>query len=111
MQDLETFENYTDEEAIACLIGHGYRMIRKLPDGSWCGVLGLMFTLSVCVGITPLSPYTYRWCFEDQEEAVYFVENIESLTEIPERRKSLRGHRYRGAPLLIEHDELGIAKW
>lgn len=85
---------------------------RQLPDGSWAGLLRLLYTLSVCMGITPIDVYQYRWCFEDPKEAVHLYKTAVEVDEIPERRESMVGHRHTtGTPLYVEFDQLGLPKW
>ena len=84
---------------------------RQLPDGTWCGLYPLAFTLSVCMDITEHSPYGYRWCFEDSEEAKLFFSNAKTFDEVPEKRESLKGHRYGRAARLLSTDQLGLRKW
>ena len=85
---------------------------RQLSDGSWCGLLQLLYTLSVCMGITPTDAYVYRWCFEDPIEAAHFYKTAVEYDEIPVRRESLVGHRHTtDLPLYVEFDQLGLPKW
>lgn len=101
----------TSEEMQIFLHENGFSKVRQLEDNTWIGILKLAFTTSVCVDIDEFSPFQYRWCFEDPAEANYFFETIKDYREIPKRRASLRGHRYRGEPLLREKDEYGYDKW
>ncbi|HBM2881016.1 TPA: hypothetical protein LVL09_004838 [Klebsiella oxytoca] len=93
------------------LLDNGFSKVRQLEDGTWVGVLKLAYTTSVCVDIEEISPFRYRWCFENPAEADYFFETVKDYREIPARRESLRGHRYRDEPLLREKDEFGFDKW
>lgn len=88
-----------------------FMKVRQLADGSWIGVMRLMFTYSVCMDIDEVTPFRYRWCFQDKAEADYFFETAVDFDEVPTRRVSLKGHRYRGEPLLREKDEHGFDKW
>ena len=56
-----SFEGWPDSEVhdyltTKCGIIHA----RKLPDGSWTGLLRLLYTLSVCMGITPTDALDYQ---------------------------------------------------
>lgn len=84
---------------------------RQLQDGTWCGLYPLAYTLSVCMDITEHSPYSYRWCFENVEEAKEFFSTAKAFDEVPEKRKSLKGHRYGRTSRLLSTDHLGIRKW
>lgn len=99
------------EEMRNYLLNNGFSRVRQLDDDTWVGILKLAFTTSVCIDIEEVSPFRYRWCFQDPAEAVYFFETVKDYREIPTRRESLRGHRYRGEPLLREKDEYGFDKW
>jgi hypothetical protein len=62
-----------DEEVIKYLTEvEMFGRVRKLEDGSFVGCMKLAYTMSVCTDITPSTPYAYRWCFKDPEEAFYF---------------------------------------
>lgn len=101
----------SDEEIEQFLLKEGYLACRKLDDGEWIALLPLAFTLSVCCGPDFINAYQYRWCFKDHEEAVHFFKTCKEVDEIPTRRESLKGHRYARAPLLVEYDEFGHARW
>lgn len=108
----DSFLAWKDEDVVKFLIENRFTNPKKLKDGSWVATMQLIYTLSVCTDITPMTPYAYRWCFKDPEEAMYFLENIQEFDEIPERRSSLKGHRYHGLDArLIAYDELGLKKW
>jgi len=112
MNRKKPFFSDSDEEIEAFLKEQSFIAVRKLDDGTWIGMLQLMFTMSVCVGITATQTHTHRWCFGDPIEASIFFGTIEHPRQIPEKRESLKGHRYpSGDPLLIEKDELGFDKW
>ncbi|MDG5868011.1 hypothetical protein [Klebsiella pneumoniae] len=69
------------------------------------------YTTSVCMDIEEITPFRYRWCFANPVEALYLFDTATEFYEIPKKRSSLKGHRYRVAPLLVENDELGFPKW
>lgn len=107
----DSFNTWTDAEAQEFFAANGFICARKLDSGDWVGIYPLLFTTSVCTGITPQRSYTYRWCFEDPKEAHLFFSTAEDYDDIPTERSSLRGHRYITSPLLIEYDQLGLPKW
>lgn len=101
-----------DEEVIKYLTDEEHFIkVRKLEDGSFVGCMKLMYTMSVCIDITPTTPYAYRWCFKDPEEAFYFCDNIKEFDEIPVKRLSLQGHRFALESRLVVTDKLGLKKW
>lgn len=105
------FPGMTKEEIDQYLRENQFMMWRQLESGEYIGILPLMFTFSVCMQIERISPYAYRWCFQDFAEALHFYETAKEFDEVPTVRTSLKGHRYRHAPLLIEKDERGFDKW
>lgn len=112
MKSRLSFEDWTNDEVHAFLLENNFTAFRQLETGEWIGVMRLMFTMSVCMDITPLSPYAYRWCFADAQEAILFFAEAKEFDEVPSVRTSLKGHRYGGRePLLVEHDERGFPKW
>lgn len=54
------FGGMTDAEVGRFLEENGFICYRKLPDGEWIGMLRLVFTMSVCCGITKLECFKYR---------------------------------------------------
>lgn len=108
-----SFEGWKDDAVLTFLRASGIYNARKLPEGDWIGLHNLLFTTSVCMGVTPQAMFTYRWCFEDPQEAKAFLNSATAVDDIPhpEKRTSLRGHRYLDKPLLIEKDERGFDKW
>ena len=101
-----------DEQVMDFLIKNCYEHPRKLADGSWVALYMLATTWSVCTDITKESPYAYRWCFTDKNDAMYFLDTIEEFDEIPTRTQSLRGHRFDGGfARVIHYDKDGFRKW
>lgn len=105
------FDRLPPEQIREFLLEQGFLRVRQLEDGSWIGVLRLVFTTSVCMDIDEFSPFRYRWCFADPAEANHFFETAVDYDEVPTKHDSLKGHRYRGEPLLREKDEFGFDKW
>lgn len=111
MKNRLTFDDWTDKEIDDYLKLNGFKVWRKLETGEVIGILELMFTTSVCMDVTPITPYAYRWCFADSREADIFFSTAVEFDEVPKIRTSLKGHRYTKAPLLVENDERGFPKW
>lgn len=107
----DTFDHLSDKEVIAFLKENRFSHMRKLPGGEWCALMRLAYTWSVCMDITPYTAFRYRWCFEDIGEALYFLSTAEDYDEVPTLKETLKGHRYRDAPLYREQDALGFEKW
>ena len=106
------YPGMNDEQVMDFLIKNYYEHPRKLADGSWVALYMLATTWSVCTDITKESPYAYRWCFTDKNEAMYFLDTIEEFDEIPTRTQSLRGHRFDGGfARVIHYDKDGYRKW
>jgi len=109
-----SFDDWPDDLMIEFLTKiNNFFAVRRLADGSVVGATQLLTTVSVCTGIEPLTPFMYRWCFQDPREAKFFYQNVIELDEVPaiDNRTSLVGHRYRREPLLMEYDQFGYAKW
>ena len=64
------------------------------------------------MGVSPHTAFRYRWCFADQDEAIYHLETAAEYYEVPVRKASLKGHRYPyDQPLYKEQDDYGFEKW
>lgn len=107
----DAFAGMTAKEIEDFMQLNRFECYRRLETGEWIGMLRLAFTMSVCMDITRDTPFAYRWCFQDPSEALYFFENAKEFDEIPTKIASLKGHRYKRAPLLVLHDELGFPRW
>ncbi|HBQ3191054.1 TPA: hypothetical protein L7W01_005365 [Klebsiella variicola subsp. variicola] len=108
---MKPFSEKTDREIESILLDHGFKKVRKIKDGCWIGILPLAFTTSVCMDIDEITPFRYRWCFADPSEADFLFTTANEFDEVPVKRNSLKGHRYRDEPLLQEQDEFGYDKW
>lgn len=106
-----TFEEWEDEKVLTFMEENDMLYPRKLDDGSWVAMHRLLFAWSICCDVKPIEQYSYRWCFTDQEEALYFLNTIKEFDEVPVKRNSLKGHRYVDAPRLISYDKNGFKRW
>lgn len=110
--DSGSFEDLSDDEVIGYLTNvERFTNVRKIADGSFVGCVALAFTTGVFVDISENSPFAYRWCFADHNEAVAFCNTVEKFDEVPTSRKSLKGHRYVLESRLAVIDNLGFVKW
>lgn len=106
------YPGMNDNQVKDFLLRNYYQHPRKLADGSWVALFPLATTWSICTDITKESPYAYRWCFTDFNEAMYFLDTIEEFDEIPKRTQSLRGHRFDGGyARVIHYGKDGFRKW
>lgn len=101
----------TDEEMYQFLKANMFTHVRKIEDGTFVGIIRLMFTHAVCTDITFDSPYAYRWCFESLTEAEHFIDTIKEFDEVPKVRTSLKGHRYTDQPRIVLFCENGFPRW
>lgn len=108
----DNFYDWDDAKVLAYLEKNAYTDARKLEDGSWVAIHRLLFAWSICTDISPMSPYAYRWCFQDKEEADYFLANIKEFDEVPKRKESLKGHRFHdGQARYVKYDKHGFKMW
>lgn len=62
----------------------GFVLAKKLEDGTYVGVTRLMFTLALCIGITPTTMYVKRFCFNDAAACMEEYANIKTKDDEPE---------------------------
>lgn len=62
----------------------GYLGAKRLECGTYVGLYRLITTISICIGITPLSPFTRRYCYDDLTLCLAAYEEIKNGTDIPE---------------------------
>ena len=60
----------------------GYYAIRQLPDGTWAGLVQLAFTTGLCLNLDETG-YDSRFCYEDQQDAVYALMALKSAKDTP----------------------------
>lgn len=111
--EYDTFIDTPESEVLDFLNRNHYTNIRQLEDGSWCGLFRLYTTYSVCTDITPSTPYAYRWCFKDMDDAIGFLTELTEFDEVPDLTKwtSLKGHRYPQEARVMVYDARGFRKW
>jgi hypothetical protein len=56
---------------------------RRLTDGTYVGVLNLMFTKGLCIGITPLTSYERRYCYESLGDALAEYRLLQTGDDVP----------------------------
>ncbi len=108
---IDVFSSGSESDIKAWIEANHYIMPRILDDGSWVAISKLAYTWAVCVDMDAVTAYRYRWCFADFSEALYFLNTMTDFDEVPTRRESLKGHRYSGEPLLVEHWPNGEPRW
>lgn len=57
---------------------------KRLPDGSYAGVLPLLFTYAICLGVTYSAAYKKRFCFDDTPVCLHEYRKLESFDDEPE---------------------------
>lgn len=108
----DELDGMSHEQFISFLKNQGYMSIKQLEDGEWVALLPMMFSLSVCCGISALTAFKYRWCFKNPDDAKEFYASMVEFDDIPTKTDSLVGHRYsNNAPLLRMKNEQGLDKW
>jgi hypothetical protein len=74
----------TDEELEWVRAHGGYAVVRRLPDGSIAGLMPLLTTLAICLGVTRTCAYERRFCFRDRELAAIRYTELQSEDDTPE---------------------------
>ncbi len=77
-------EGQQDEFTAWLVDSQGFIGAKRLPDGGYVALQRLLFTLAICVGVTPHVSYTRRYCFADATICLHEYERIESLDAEPE---------------------------
>lgn len=57
---------------------------KRLPDGTYVGVLRLLFTNAICIGVTPVLAYRKRFCYEDTSACLHEYERLQAFDDEPE---------------------------
>ena len=57
-----------DSELKTFLESEGYENLRKLPDGMWIGIMPMLFTTGLFVGLDQRG-WDRRYCYEHEKDA------------------------------------------
>ena len=72
-----------DDQFRAFLTKDGYEHIRKLDDGTWVGIVPLMFSVGLCMGLDRIG-WDRRYCYEDRALAVAEIAKLERGDQVPQ---------------------------
>lgn len=56
---------------------------KRLPDGTYAGVLPLMFTYAICLGVTYEAAYQKRFCYDDTPVCLHEYSQLGSFSDEP----------------------------
>ncbi len=56
---------------------------KRLEDGSYAGVVRLINTHAICLGVTPGQPFQKRFCFEDISACLHEYSQLKSSHDEP----------------------------
>lgn len=56
---------------------------KRLADGTYAGVLPLLFTHAICLGVTPHVAYQKRYCYQDTPTCLHEYSNLSSFNDEP----------------------------
>lgn len=60
----------------------GYYTVRQLPDGTWAGLISLIFTTGLCLNLDETG-YDGRFCYEDPQDAISALMTLKSAKDTP----------------------------
>ncbi|MPQ69497.1 hypothetical protein [Pseudomonas sp. MWU12-2323] len=61
----------------------GFVGAKRLPDGTYCGVLPLIFTYAICLGVTYEAAYQKRFCYKDTPVCLHEYSKLASFNDEP----------------------------
>lgn len=61
----------------------GFVGAKRLPDGTYAGVLPLIFTYAICLGVTRAAAYRKRFCYEDTSACLHEYRKLSSFDDEP----------------------------
>lgn len=70
------------ESRVAYLATQGYTDLRVLPDGTIAGLVPLLFTTGLCMGLSEIT-WQKRYCFEAREDALSALQGLSSIEDEP----------------------------
>lgn len=56
---------------------------KRLADGTYAGVLPLLFTHAICLGVTPEVAYHKRYCYQDTPTCLHEYSKLASFSDEP----------------------------
>lgn len=57
---------------------------KRLPDGTYAGLLPLLFTYAICLGVTYQAAYQKRFCYDDTTACLNEYRKLSSFNDEPE---------------------------
>jgi len=60
----------------------GYHHVRQLDDGTWIGLLPLLFTTGLCMGMDAVG-WSKRYCFESLSDCIKEADKLKTFDDIP----------------------------
>jgi len=75
--------NMDDEQFRAFLIKDGYTHIRRLDDGTWVGLVSLLFTTGLCIGLDRFG-WERRYDYEHPVHAITELLKLERGDQVPQ---------------------------
>lgn len=60
----------------------GYATSRQLDDGTWVGLVPLLFTTGICIGLDEIG-WEKRYCFEDKLKCIQEYDKLRTHDDIP----------------------------
>lgn len=61
----------------------GFIAAKRLDDGSYAGIQPLLFTHAICIGVTQVSAYTKRFCYEDGPTCLHEWRELKQFSDEP----------------------------
>ncbi|WP_417546484.1 hypothetical protein [Marinobacter sp.] len=56
---------------------------KRLPDGTYAGVLPLLFTYAICLGVSYTDAYKKRFCYNDTSTCLHEYSQLASFDDEP----------------------------
>ena len=66
---------------------------KRLPDGTYAGVVRLMFTFAICIGVTQDRAYARRYCYDSGPDVLAEYEALTCFESEPRGWVATRPHK------------------
>lgn len=73
-----------DENTLHLVNDLGFKGAKRLPDGSYAGILSLMSTAAIAMDVREGGCFQRRYCFKDLNDCLAAYEHLQTRDDVPE---------------------------
>lgn len=63
---------------------HAFVGAKRLADGTYVGIVRLLYTMAICIDVSEYTAYQRRYCYQDTAACLKEYELLESGRDVPQ---------------------------